>query len=227
MPGPLCHLFAVFCLCSTAISASGSENGLQSDSLFVVGQIAEAPDSLMSETTLQVELGEFRLSQGDSLAAATARGTNISGWARGPLGRLQFEFSLPKYADSCGFWLACDTLGLTVVLASDTSRLFWSAEQSGCFPLTSSQAFDDILEEALRLPFESSRLTLIVNWLQGKCASTDQIGRLAAAFDDEARRLKVIQSATCATPANIPQLEPLFVSQHYRSAFTEWAPSID
>lgn len=227
MPGTLRHLFAVFCLCSSAASASGHGIGLLSDSLYVVGHIAEAPDSLLSETTLQVQLGEFKLSPGDSLAASTARGTHISGWARGPLGRLQFEFPLPKYADSCGFWLGCDTLGLTVVLASDTSRLFWSAEQSGCFPLTSSQAFDGILEDALGLPFESSRLNLVVNWLEDKCASTEQIGRLAAAFDDEARRLKVIQSATCASPANISQLEPLFVSQHYRTAFTEWVPSID
>lgn len=227
MPGMTRHILTAFWLCSTALYASGNVGVDSADSLFVVGYVAETPDSLLPETALHVGLGKFKLTAGDSLAASLERQATLGGWARGPLGRLQFDVSLPKYADSCRFWLNCDTSGLTVILEGDTSHWNWSPEQSGCFPLTTSNAFDDILEEARLLPFESSRLSLIVNWMEDKCAAADQIGRLAAAFDDDARRLAVIQSATCASPSHIHQLEPLFASQHYRSLFLEWVQAQD
>ena len=223
MPGRFRHISVVFWLCSAPLLTLGQARGFSPDSLFIEGRIATPTDSILTETALQVKLGDFTLTAGDSVGVAVHRGTSLTGWARGFQGRLQFEVPWPKYADTCRLWLGCDTLGLTAVCATDTMHWSWTSEYTGCFPVTTSRAVAQVLARAQRLPFESSRLSLIVDWLGGKCVNASQIERLASAFDDEARRLQIIQSATPVSPSEVHRLTGLFASQHYRSVFIQWA----
>ena len=225
MPGSFRHISVLLCLFSATLAGRAQWHNTTPDSLFVKGAIAASPDSLLPQTTIQVRLGDVALLAGDSVATTVHKSTSLSGWARSPWGRLQFDTTLPKYADSCRFWMGCDTLGLTLAWAKDTVQWTWKPEERGCFPVATSSSVDAILQDAQRFPFESSRLSLIKSWLEGKCTSPEQVGRLAAAFDDEARRLDIIQSATCSSPSQTYLLEKLFASQHYRSVFLEWAPS--
>ena len=223
MPGWIRHIAVAFWLFSSSLCTCGQSWGGLQDSLFVKGRVVTTADSTLGDLGLQVQLGDLTLAAGDSIETGLHRGTMLTGWARGLRGRLQFEVSWPKYTDTCRFWVGCDTLGLTTVCAMDTLHWNWAPEDTGCFPVATSHGLSEVLVQAQRLPFESSRLNLIVDWLEGKCVSAEQIERLASAFDDEARRLEVIQSATCTSPFQLHKLEGLFTSQHYRSAFTEWA----
>ena len=72
-------------------------------------------------------------------------------------------------------------------------------------------------------PFESSRFAFLKPWLENQCLTTVQIERCAAAFDDDERKLLLVQSTPCAYPSGFAGLQSVFSSQRYRSHFLEWA----
>ena len=64
---------------------------------------------------------------------------------------------------------------------------------------------------------------MLAHWMGNQCLTIEQLKRLVAVFDDEARKLSIIQSANCNAHANIKGLASVFSSQYYASAFMDWA----
>ena len=206
----------------TAETAMLWGQGRLEDSLQVKGRVVRPADSLISDITLNLEIGQTQLQPGDSIDMRIPRSARMRVWGECPLGRLQFEAFLPRRVDSTEFALRLDSAGTRLCWPTDTLHTPWTPKTNGCFPIASAQSVERILTEVNAVPFESKRFVALSAWMIDQCLSTAQIGRLASAFDDEARRLKLIQRAPCSTPSRITQLELLFSSSYYRGAFLEW-----
>ncbi len=193
-----------------------------SDSVVISGHVANVVDTVLPETSVSLYIADFTLHPSDSVEVAVSRGERFVVWAEGEAGRLQFEVPLPRYADSVQFTLRCDSSGASWVVNRDTVLYAWAPRGTGCFPAASERDLMRMLYTAEKKPFESERFSIMKAWVQGQCLSPRQIRRCAAAFDDEERKLRLIQATTCTAPFELPALAAAFTSQHYREAFLNW-----
>ena len=222
MSSALRHLTLLAFVFVTAECALLWGQGYSQDSLQLKGMVTPTADSVLSNVSLNLEIGQVQLQPGDSIAMRIPRSWRLRVWGESPLGRLQFEAGLPQRVDSTEFTLQVDSTGTWLYWPTDTLRTPWTPKTNGCFPVASAQSVERILAEVGAVPFESKRFDVLSGWMMDQCLSTAQIERLASAFDDEARRLKLIQRATCSTPSRMARLEMVFSSSHYRGVFLEW-----
>ena len=222
MSSALRHLTLLAFVFVTAECALLWGQGYSQDSLQLKGMVTPTADSVLSNVSLNLEIGQVQLQSGDSIAMRIPRSWRLRVWGESPLGRLQLEVGLPQRVDSTEFTLQADSTGTWLYWPTDTLRTPWTPKTNGCFPVASAQSVERILAEVGAVPFESKRFDVLSGWMMDQCLSTAQIERLASAFDDEARRLKLIQRATCSTPSRMARLEMVFSSSHYRGAFLEW-----
>lgn len=216
-------LTAFMLVCAPALQAKGWEVAAVNDSIHLRGTVAVSADTAADLLKLQVTLGDVILSKGDSVEMRVRSTVRMVGWASGPWGRLQFETPINRQQDSVTFALIPDSLGIQLCWPGDTIRWAWKPSDAGCFPAISDVMVEDIIEAAMRRPFESARHEMLAQWMGNQCVTIEQLKRLVAVFDDEARKLSIIQSANCNAPANIKGLASVFSSQYYASAFMDWA----
>ena len=74
-------------------------------------------------------------------------------------------------------------------------------------------------------PFESKRLAQLQPWIAEKCLTPEQLRLCAATFDDEERKLQLLQDASCTAPSRLHELGAVFSSERYRNRFLEWIQS--
>lgn len=224
MYGPFSSLLiGCMLLCASALQAKGTGMTVVNDSIHLRGTVAVVADSVADGLNLQVTLGDVILTKGDSVDMRVRSTLRMVGWASGPQGRLQFETPINRQQDTVMFALIPDTLGIQLCWPGDTVRWAWKPADAGCFPAISDGMVEDIAEAAMRRPFESARYEVLVKWMGNQCLTIEQLKRLVAVFDDEARKLSIIQSANCNAPADIKGLASVFSSQYYASAFMDWA----
>lgn len=216
-------LTACMLLCAPAVQAAGPKMTAANDSIHVRGAVASVADSIADLLNIQVTLGDLVLSQGDSVDRRVRSSVRMVGWASGPLGRLQFETPINRHQDTVVFALIPDSLGIQLCWPGDTAHWAWRPADTGCFPAISDGMVGDIIEAAKRRPFESAQYEMLAKWMGNRCLTIDQLKRLVAVFDDEARKLSIIQTANCNSPAEIKGLASVFSSQYYASAFMDWA----
>ena len=193
------------------------------DSVHVSGWVSAWTDSSTTAPEVHLEWGARALQAGDSLEAWVGSEQHINIWALGNMGQLQFSHTLPHWQDSVSFVLSSDTVGVVMVMGVDTAAAQWMTGEKGCFPTLPEWQLDRQLERAMSEPFESSRFAFLMPWLENQCLTTVQIERCASAFDDEERKLLLVQSTPCANPSGFEGLQSVFSSQRYRAHFLEWA----
>lgn len=196
--------------------------GWGQDSLDVRARIIASPDSL--DLPLHLTWGTQPASF-DSAWHRIARSAAPSAWAEWPLGRAQLHTRWPRFADSLEIWMTADSSRLTLIVGRDTLQQAWSTSTSGCFPAVSATELTRWMHGLEDIPFESRRHDLTLRWLESQCLSVTHLGQLLDTFDDEARRLALIQRAQVVNPTALPSLADRFVSSRYRAAFTDWIPS--
>ncbi len=216
----------LFALLANGASVMWCQVSRSSDSLQVSGRVLPAADSVLAEVSLHLEIAGRQLQPGDSMDIRLPRSARLLVWGESPLGRLQFEVPLPPRVDSTAFALLHDSTGTLLCWPDDTLQTPWTPKTNGCFPATSAQSVEHILAEVTSISFESARLDALSRWMMDQCLSTGQIERLTAVFDDEARRLRLIQRAPCTTPSKMKRLEKVFTSAYYRGEFLEWAEQL-
>lgn len=221
MKGALLHTTAVFLLLTGCLRGHAQWSP-PSDSLFLEGAITTMVDSLLPGLTMQVWIGGQEFQPGDSIRFKARRPVDVQCWARCTLGQVQFEADLPMRADSIPIAIHIDSAGVALAWKGDTLTSGWQPATHGCFPAAPRAEFDALLAEAAAEPFESMRLTLCGEWLDGHCLTPQQLLRLAAVFDDEERKLNLIRRASCSDPAGIHALETVFSSQYFLEAFRKW-----
>ena len=192
------------------------------DSVLIEGTVIAIPDSVLPDLELQVTLDGHGLLPGDSLTASVPGHAALRVWGSCALGRVQWETALPARMDSIAFAMRPDSAGVAMHWPTDTVLHPWQPVTRGCFPATSNREVIGILEQGAKEPFESARFQLWQRWLPNRCLSLDQLRSIAALFDDEGRKLAIIQSASCTAPDQLEELAALFDSNHYRNTFLEW-----
>ena len=196
---------------------------LAQDTVWVRGAITPGPDSLA--ISVEWRMGGQSPAPGlDSMWMPVDRMQPLLCWGQGDLGRAQLEAAWPRFADSVHVALFPDSAGLTLTLGADTLLQAWSPAHEGCFPATSKAVLTAWLDEQAAIPFERRRHDAAMAWLKGHCLTVGDLGRLLDSFDDESRRLSLIQQASVVRPAELNALSNRFFSAHYKSAFQRWLP---
>ena len=217
-------LVTLLVACACAPHVFGQKSMGENNQLIDV-QWAQMPDSSLPGLEIELEAGGYVVHPNDSAQISLQRGSSISVWAQYDGGRLQFDHSLARLQDTLSCTLWCDLLGCFMVMSDDTLGFEWNPQGTGCFPVARDHEVDQVLREALEEPFESKRLAQLQPWVFEQCLTVDQLRSLAAAFDDEERKLQLVQDASCATPSQLHELGTVFASQRYRDRFLEWVQS--
>lgn len=207
--------------CTTLVK--GQSSG--ADSLWLMVHVADTPDSIVGDLRLGMQWNGKTTTPFDSMQWIGPAHTGLQFWAVSDRGRLQMECRLPLRTDSAVFSLNCDSIGCAFALAGDTVRAPWVARSEGCFPATSNRDLQRTLTSAMQEPFESIRFSKLTGALSKQCLQPEQLKQCAALFDDEERRLKLIQSAPCTAPSLLEELTPLFATQYFRDQFLQWIQS--
>ena len=198
--------------------------GLQAsvaDSLWVRGGLLPAADSSMVEINWHLN-GEIPESGSDTLWKRVPLSGGLFAWARTDSTQVQLEADWPRMADSVDYTLSADSTGLTVVLGADSLHADWKPAQSGCFPAASKRDFDLLVASLAELPFESRRHETAVLWMQRHCLTLTALRRLADTFDDEGRRLSLLQGARVTNPDALSTMGSLFFTNRYEAEFHTW-----
>lgn len=195
------------------------------DSLQLQVQWVAMSDSLLPRLEMELEADGQSFQPADSIRISMLKGSSISVWARFDGGRLQFDHALSRFKDTVSCVLGCDILGCALTMDQDTLRFLWSPKGSGCFPAARNHEVDRILQDVLAEPFESKRLARLQPWMGDQCLTLEQLRWCAGAFDDEERKLQLLQNASCVTPSQLHELGTVFASQRYRDRFLEWVQS--
>ena len=191
------------------------------DSLWVTGRIEPGQDSL--NATLHWQFGNTPPPAAmDTAWMPISRNGGLTCWGEGTMGRAQIEQAWPRYRDSVLVTLMADSAGLVLVLATDTLVHPWTPAGTGCFPATPNSAIDRWLAQQEGVPFESRRHQAALAWISGQCLTTESLGRLMDTFDDEARRLSLLQAAPVVRPEALHTLSNRLFSSRYRAAFDGW-----
>ena len=192
----------------------------QRDSLWVRGGLTLA-DSMAVDV-------EWRLGRQDPEGETDTVWTRISrsdallAWARTDSTQVQLDAPWPTWVDSAEFQVALDSSGLSLRLVRDTLRAPWGPLESGCFPTTPTHEVNQLLQDLGDLPFESKRLDAAVPWLRRHCLSIPDVRRIANLFDDDGRRMSIVQVARITRPEVMPSLVDLFFSSRYKAQYLEW-----
>lgn len=191
------------------------------DSLWVQGRIEPGQDSL--NATLHWQFSDTPPPAAmDTTWTRIGRNGGLTCWGEGKMGRAQIEQAWPRYRDSVMVTLMADSAGLILVLATDTLMQRWTPSTGGCFPATPGSAIDRWLAQQEDVPFESRRHQAALAWISGQCLTAESLGRLLDTFDDEARRLSLLQAAPVVRPEALHTLSNRFFSSRYRAAFDGW-----
>lgn len=215
-------LHALLTVCLTACCAlTGLTQGGSADSLWVKGGVITSADSI--HATLDWRLnGRAPLPGLDTVWSRLPRTGGLVAWAKTDSTQAQLEAPWPRWTDSVVFSLFLDSAGLGLQLMSDTLMAPWAPLQSGCFPASSDRDLQRLMGSLSELPFESRRFDLAIAWMQDHCLTPLALRRLADGFDDEGRRLQLLQSATLTTPDALPSLSSLFFTTRYQDEFLQW-----
>ena len=192
----------------------------QRDSLWVRGGL-----TLSDSMAIVVEWrlgGQDPGSGTDTVWTRISRSDALLAWARTDSAQVQLDAPWPARTDSAEFQLALDSSGLSLCLVRDTLRAFWGPLETGCFPSTRNQEVNQLLEDLRDIPFESKRLDTAVPWLRRHCLSIPDLRRIANQFDDDVRRMSVVQVAHITRPEVMPSLVDLFFSSRYKAQYLEW-----
>lgn len=215
-------LHALLTVCLTACCAlTGLAQGGSADSLWVKGGVIASTDSIRATFDWRLN-GRAPLPGLDTTWSRLPRTGGLVAWARTDSTQAQLEAPWPRWTDSVAFSLFLDSAGLGLQLAYDTVTASWSPLQSGCFPASSDRDLQRLMESLSELPFESRRFELATAWMQDHCLTPRALRRLADRFDDEGRRLQLLQSANLTTPDALPSLSNLFFTTRYQDEFLQW-----
>lgn len=198
-----------------------------SDSLFIEGTVTAMADSLLPDLVYGIRCGGRDFLVGDSIRIRAMRPVGVQCWARSTRGQVQFESSLPMRVDSLSISVHFDSTGVALVWTGDTLLNRWQPAGTGCFPAASEAMVRNHLAEASEQPFEAMRFTLCGDWLSGQCLTAEQLLRVVAVFDDEERKLRLIQRASCTDPSRMHMLSSVFSSQYFLDAFQAWLSGDD
>ena len=216
--------FWQFCLLILALAAA-SGTALAQDSLTVRGWITASPDSMASQPLVQLT-SIMHPAPPDSAWVRVTRNAPVRCWAEGHYGKAQVEATWPRFGDSLSFTVQTDSLGLNWALGPDTLFAAWSKTNKGCFPFIPSSTAQDFIQTLQDMPFESKRQLLVMSWLDDHCIRVTNLQNLLGAFDDENRRLSIIQNAVVSDPEHLGTLSGSFFTAHYRKAFDQWWNSV-
>ena len=197
----------------------------RTDSLHLDLQWQAMSDSLLPGLEIEMEAGGRIFHPSDSTRLTLLKGSRISAWAQFSGGRVQFNHSLPRFQDTVACALWCDTLGSVLLMDDDTLRFPWRSQSAGCFPAAHDHELNRVLRNAMAEPFESKRLAQLQPWIAEKCLTPEQLRRCAATFDDEERKLQLLQDASCTAPSRLHEVGAVFSSERYRNRFLEWIQS--
>lgn len=203
--------------------ASGT--ALAQDSLAVRGWITASPDSMALQPLVQLT-SIMHPAPPDSAWIRVKRKAPVRCWSEGKNGKAQLEATWPRFGDSLSFTVQTDSLGLYWALGADTLFAAWSKTNKGCFPFIPSSAAQDFIQTLQDMPFESKRQLLVMSWLDDHCLRVSNLQNLLAAFDDESRRLNIIQNAVVSDPEHLSTLSGSFFTAHYKKAFDQWWKSV-
>ncbi len=191
------------------------------DSLWVRGGLLTSHDTIALEMDWRLD-GQTPRRGTDTLWRQVSRNGELTAWARTDSTQVQMASNWPKWSDSLEFTLVLDTAGFNLRLPEDTLTVLWQPLQSGCFPATSARDLEKILIALSDTPFEAKRYDTAVLWLRRHCLTIPGLRRLADGFDDERRRLSLLQSALITQPEALPSLGSLFFTARYQEEFRQW-----
>ena len=191
------------------------------DSLTVRGWLPPQHTTPTNGMDLQIQTSLEGMSW-DSTWHRFARLDPVLAWSQGPLGQAQIQTQWPRFGDSLTVVVTADSTGLNWRTPNDTLVADWSSPTGGCFPVTphaSSVNFVALLQD---IPFESKREELSFQWIQNQCLRTASLKLIIGFFDDESRRLTLIQKTNFHDLQAVGSLEQDFTTSYYREAFNLW-----
>lgn len=191
------------------------------DSVWVRGGLLPANDSIALEMDWRLD-GQIPKPGADTLWTQVPRNSELTAWARTDSTQVQLASNWPKWSDSLAFTLVLDTSGFNLRMPGDTLTSLWQPLQSGCFPATSVRDLEKMLTSLSDTPFEARRYDTAELWLRRHCLTIPGLRRLADGFDDERRRLSLLQSARITHPEALPSLGSLFFTVRYQDEFRQW-----
>lgn len=216
----LLHAILTVCL-SACCALTGLAQGGSADSLWVRGGVISSADSIRARLDWRLN-GRAALPGMDTTWSHLPRTGGLVAWAKTDSTQVQLEAPWPRWTDSVAFSLFLDSAGLGLQLVSDTLMASWAPLQSGCFPASSDRDLQRLLGSMSDLAFESRRFELARVWMKDHCLTPTALRRLADGFDDEGRRLGLVQNATLTTPDALPALGSLFFTTRYQDEFLRW-----
>lgn len=202
------------------LACAGHAQGSK-DSVWVCGGLFLASDSIALDMDWTLD-GQTPKPGADTLWTQVSRNSELTAWARNDYAQVQMASSWPRWADSIEFTLVLDTMGLNLRMPEDTLTALWKPLQSGCFPATSVRDLEEMLASLSETPFEAKRYDVAVVWLSQHCLTIPGLRRLADGFDDERRRLSLLQSARITHPEALLSLGSLFFTARYQEEFRQW-----
>lgn len=191
------------------------------DSVWVRGTLLLANDSIALEMDWRLD-GEIPKPGADTLWTQVLRNSELTAWARTDSTQVQMASNWPKWRDSLAFTLVLDTGGFKLRSPEDTLTAFWQPLQSGCFPTTSTRDLEKMLASLSDTPFEAQRYDTAILWLRRHCLTIPSLRRLVNGFDDERRKLSLLQGARITHPEGLPSLRSLFFTARYQEEFQQW-----
>ena len=216
----LLHAFLPVCL-TACCALTGLAQGESADSLWAKGGVVVSADSISATLDWRLN-GRAPLPGLDTTWRLLSRTGGLVAWARTDSMQAQLEASWPRWVDSVAFSLFVDSTGLGLQLLSDTLMASWAPRQSGCFPANSDRDLQRLIRSLSDLPFESKRFDVVKTWMMNHCLTPRALRRLADEFDDEGRRLSILQSAAITTPDALPSMSSLFFTTRYQDEFLKW-----
>lgn len=191
------------------------------DSVWVRGGLLPASDSIALEMAWRLG-GEIPKPGADTLWTQVPRNSELTAWARTDSTQVQMASNWPKWSDSLAFTLVLDTAGFKLRMPDDTLTVLWQPLHSGCFPATSTRDLEKMLTSLSDTPFEAQRYDTALLWLRRHCLTIPGLRRLVNGFDDERRKLSLLQGARITHPEALPSLGSLFFTTRYQEQFRQW-----
>ena len=180
-------LLIALVLCGTGWGMSAQ------DSLWVRGGLTLV-DSMAAD--VEWRIGGLEPGEGsDTTWTRILRADGLLAWAKTDSGQVQLDACWPVWADSAEYQLLVDSSGLSLAPFQDTLHAPWAALQAGCFPATPAREVDRALQSLEDIPFESKRHDAAVLWMRRHCLAIRDLRRIANRFDDDARRMSLLQGA--------------------------------
>lgn len=205
----------------TLVSTFAGHAQNSKDSVWVRGTFLQVNDSIAVEMDWRLD-GEIPRPGADTLWTQVPRNSELTAWARTDSTQVQMASNWPKWSDSLTFTLVLDTVGFKLSMPEDTLTAFWQPLQSGCFPATSTRDLEKLLTSLSDTPFEAQRYETAVIWLRRHCLTIPGLRRLVNGFDDERRKLSLLQNARITHPEALPSLGSLFFTARYQKEFRQW-----